>query len=105
MKTGRRIAQSARRRALATAARTTFLILIACRTVGAQSLPAPWTNADVGAPVLSGSASHSAGVFTIDGAGVDIWGTADQFHFVYQQVDGDVEIVARVESVTAAHKP
>ena len=34
-------------------------------TARAQSLPAPWTARDVGAPALSGSATHSAGVFTV----------------------------------------
>ncbi len=78
-------------------------LLVACRGVYAQSLPAPWTSADVGAPTLAGSASYASGVFTIDGAGTDIWGTSDQFRFVYQQVSGDVEIVARVRSVTNQH--
>ncbi|MGH9142673.1 MAG: Ig-like domain-containing protein, partial [Vicinamibacterales bacterium] len=31
-----------------------------------------------------------------------IWGAADQFHFVYQQISGDVDIVARVDSVLHA---
>ncbi len=29
----------------------------------------------------------------------DIWGTSDQFRFVYQPIDGDGEVVARVASV------
>jgi regulation of enolase protein 1 (concanavalin A-like superfamily) len=80
------------------------LLLVVSRGVNAQSLPAPWVNADVGAPVLAGSASHASGVFTIDGAGTDIWGTSDQFQFVYQQISGDVEIIARVRSITRQHE-
>jgi regulation of enolase protein 1 (concanavalin A-like superfamily) len=76
------------------------LLLVGSRGVNAQSLPAPWVSADVGAPTLAGSASYASGVFTIEGAGTDIWGTSDQFRFVYQQVSGDVEIVARVRSIT-----
>jgi hypothetical protein len=66
------------------------------------SIPSPWTAGDIGSPALAGSSSYASGVFTVAGAGVDIWGTADQFQFVSQPIDGDVEIVARVESITAA---
>ena len=80
-----------------------LLLVAASRGVTAQSLPVPWTSADVGAPTLAGSASYASGVFTLDGAGTDIWGTSDQCQFVYQQVSGDVEIVARVRGVTNQH--
>ena len=62
--------------------------------------PAPWTAADVGNPALSGSSSYSNGIFSVDVGGVDIWGTSDQFHFIYQPIVGDVEIIARVDSLT-----
>jgi regulation of enolase protein 1 (concanavalin A-like superfamily) len=65
-----------------------------------SAIPAPWVAGDVGSPALSGSTSYASGVFTVAGAGVDIWGTADQFQFVYQPVAGDVEIVARVDSLS-----
>jgi regulation of enolase protein 1 (concanavalin A-like superfamily) len=38
-------------------------------------------------------------VFAVKGAGADIWGTADGFHFVYQPVSGDGDIRARVTSL------
>lgn len=63
-------------------------------------LPYPWVSGDVGNPALSGSASHSGGVFTLKGAGADVWGTTDQFQFVHQSFGGDGEIIARVNSVT-----
>jgi len=78
-------------------------LLLCCaitRPAFAQSLPSPWTARDIGAPALSGSATYSSGVFTIDAAGSDIWGSSDQFHFVYQQIAGDVDIIARVDDVT-----
>lgn len=81
-----------------------ILLFTVSRGVDAQSLPAPWVSADVGAPTLAGSASYAGGVFTIDGAGTDIWSGSDQFRFVYQQVSGDVEIVARVRSITNQHE-
>ena len=59
----------------------------------------PWTDQDVGSVALVGSASESGGTFTVKASGADIWGTADQFHFVYQQLSGDGEIVARVASI------
>ncbi len=69
-----------------------------------QALPAPWTSMDIGAVGLAGSATHSNGVFTIKGAGADIWGTDDSFHFVHQPVTGDVNIVARVTAVQNTHE-
>jgi predicted amidohydrolase/regulation of enolase protein 1 (concanavalin A-like superfamily) len=63
------------------------------------SLPAPWQTQDVGAVGLTGSASFSNGTFTIEGAGADIWGTADAFRYVWQPLTGDADIVARVTSV------
>jgi len=65
----------------------------------ATSLPSPWTNGDVGSVGLSGSASYSSGVFTVVGAGADIWGSADSFHFVRRSLAGDADFVARVTSV------
>ena len=79
------------------------LLFATCRVVSAQSPPSPWINTDIGAPALAGSATFASGVFTIEGAGADIWGASDQFRFVYQQVSGDVEIVARVRSITNQH--
>jgi hypothetical protein len=63
-------------------------------------LPAPWADGDVGSPGAAGSASYSGGTFQIASAGADIYGTSDAFHFVYQNVSGDAEIVARVSSLT-----
>ena len=64
------------------------------------SLPAPWSAQDVGGPPIAGDSSFDQGTFTIDASGADIWGQSDQFHFVYQQVTGDVDMIARVDSVS-----
>jgi regulation of enolase protein 1 (concanavalin A-like superfamily) len=64
------------------------------------AVPAPWLASDVGAPSPAGTSSLSSGTFTITASGVDIWGTSDQFHFVYQQMSGDFEVSARVDSLT-----
>jgi regulation of enolase protein 1 (concanavalin A-like superfamily) len=62
-------------------------------------LPSPWQNQDVGTPGAAGSASYSAGTFTINANGNDIWDTSDNFHYVYQSLSGDCEIVAHVVSI------
>jgi glucose/arabinose dehydrogenase/regulation of enolase protein 1 (concanavalin A-like superfamily) len=62
------------------------------------ALPAPWASDDVGTPAVAGDATEIAGAFTVGGAGGDIWGTADQFHFVHQPLTGDGTIIARVAS-------
>ena len=47
---------------------------------------------------MQGHATFVGGRFSISGAGTDIWGTADQFTFLYQRLDGDGVVVARVNS-------
>lgn len=69
-------------------------------TVTGPTLPAPWQNADIGTVSPAGSATHSTGTYTVKGAGADIWGTVDAFQYVYQPVNGNVEIIARVASLT-----
>lgn len=54
---------------------------------------------DVGSTGQAGSASYASGLFTVRGAGADIWGSADAFHYVYQPLAGDGQIVARVASL------
>ena len=58
----------------------------------------PWGNYDVGEVGLAGGASYTDGTFTIRGAGSDIWGTSDSFHYVSQGVEGDIDFIARVVS-------
>ena len=61
-------------------------------------LPSPWVDTDVGAPAIAGSAGWSNGVFTVNGAGADIYGTNDQFNYVYQPVSGNGTLIAQVTS-------
>ena len=68
----------------------------------AAGVPAPWQDLDIGAVGLAGSASYTNGTFTIAGSGADIWNTADAFHFVYQPLTGDGQLVARVATVQEA---
>ena len=66
-----------------------------------RDLPAPWSHQDVGAVGVAGRASYdsAASIFTLNGAGADVWGTADAFHYASQPWRGDVRITARVISV------
>ena len=68
-------------------------------------LPTGWADTDVGTAVLTGSASYSEGVFTVKGAGMGFWYTADQMHFAYRSLAGDGSIVARVTSMQGASNP
>jgi regulation of enolase protein 1 (concanavalin A-like superfamily) len=72
-------------------------------TAGASPEPAPlptgWSSRDIGTVGLAGSASHASGVFTLRGAGADVWGNADAFHYAYRSLAGDGSIVARVAGV------
>jgi hypothetical protein len=65
-------------------------------------LPYPWQHQDIGAVGLVGDARYTTnlGTFTVTGSGADIWGTADSFHFAYQNAGGNCEIIARVTSIT-----
>ena len=48
---------------------------------------------------VAGSATVVNDTATVRGSGADIWGVVDAFHFVYQPLTGDGQIVARVASV------
>jgi endoglucanase len=59
----------------------------------------PWMTQDVGTVGVTGSASLNNSVFTVTGAGADIWGTSDAFRYVYVPVTGDCTMIAHVTSV------
>ena len=59
----------------------------------------PWQHQDIGSVGLAGSASNSTSLFTVTGAGGDIWGTADAFNYAFLPVTNNCTIVARVVSL------
>ncbi len=67
-------------------------------------LPSPWTDTDVGSPAIAGSAGYTptTHLFTVNGAGTDIFGTSDQFNYVNQPLGGtgNGTLIARVTSQT-----
>jgi len=68
-------------------------------TIGATAVTPTYADADIGAVGLKGSSSLSGGVYTLKGAGADVWGIADSFHFTYQPLNGDGQLVARLTSM------
>jgi hypothetical protein len=69
-------------------------------TTPSSGVPSPWQTTDVGNVQASGTASFSSGAFTVVGGGADIWGSSDAFRYVYQPLNGDGQLVARVTSLT-----
>ena len=67
-------------------------------TVSSSPPPPPWLDADVGVIAL-GSASLAGSTFTVRGAGEDIAGSSDEFHYSYQPVSGNTTIVARIATI------
>jgi TolB protein len=56
---------------------------------------------DVGHPLLSGSATYlpDIGQYMITGAGYNIWGDHDEFHYVWKRLRGDFILFARADFV------
>jgi outer membrane protein assembly factor BamB len=73
--------------------------------VGLQAPPAPtacpdgWVCDDVGFAMLGGTQVYDTGKWTLQGGGADIANTADQFHGVWQVLDGNGSVSARVIAV------
>lgn len=59
-----------------------------------------WLDRDIGSVGPAGGLSYGSGSMTLAGSGWDIWENADAFHYAYQPLAGDGEIVARVASQT-----
>jgi len=62
-----------------------------------------FTNSDdVGAPPMKGSAEFDAatGQYKITGSGADIWGKADQFHYLWRRMSGDFTVTATTKFLT-----
>lgn len=60
---------------------------------------------DIGKVGVPGSWAEADGVHTIAGSGDDIWGAADTFHYVSATLEGDGEVMACVDSITAPTGP
>lgn len=58
-----------------------------------------WWDIDIGSTGLSGSATEENGVFTVNGAGSDIWGQRDSFNYEFIALNGASSITARLVSL------
>ena len=73
-------------------------LIVAVHPAAAQTsaMPSGWTSSDIGNPMVAGSAEISADTMTVRGAGANIGGMSDEFHFAYQAMSGDVDIRIRI---------
>src|SRR4029077_15355477 len=68
-------------------------ISLAVQALSVLTLPSGWSDGDVGSVGVAGNANFASNAFTVKGAGAQIFGAADAFHFVYQPLSGDGTIV------------
>src|SRR5262249_43747748 len=68
----------------------------------APALPSPWQQQDIGPVGVPGGATYNGttGTFTEQGSGTDIDAQSDGFHYIYQALNGDGELIARVGSIS-----
>ena len=69
--------------------------------IEARPLPEPWNTRDIGRISIAGYGTYDepSDTFTLAASGYDIWGTRDDFRYVYQRLNGDGQITARVASL------
>ena len=80
----------------------TFLLFAGMATVLHAAPPPGWTSQNIGSPTLPGTVTYTAasGQIAVTGPDHVIDYSADSFQFIYQPMQGDGEIVARVVSFT-----
>ena len=66
--------------------------------VSVTPFPSPWLTANVGTTGLQGSAEYFGTAFTVKGAG-SFGTTSDGFRYVYQSLNGDGTVIARVSTL------
>lgn len=84
--------------------RVLFLAILLAVTAPAESGKyGSFTNSDdIGAPPLKGAVEFdpSTGQYKITGSGSDIWGKADQFHYVWREMSGNFAVTATAKFLT-----
>jgi len=60
---------------------------------------AAFTCADIGAPTPAGTQTQSSGTWSVQAGGGDIWGTADQFRYIWQGLTGDGDTTVHLASL------
>ena len=65
---------------------------------------AEWISSDVGSTGVAGTAVKDAGVWTVRGAGSDIWGTEDSFQYLHKPAaQGRAHIDVRLDDLSNTH--
>lgn len=84
-----------------------FLIgLLAIRAFAQTAAVGEFSHAaDIGDPPLKGAAEFNADTkeYKITGTGADIWGQADQFHYVWREMSGNFAITATAKFLTGGN--
>lgn len=68
---------------------------------GLSCLPEGWSYTDIGTVSEAGHSVYQDSIYTIAGAGSDIWNVSDAFHYAYRAANEDIEMVARVADIVA----
>jgi TolB protein len=78
------------------------ILLVVPAPAGSEKVGIFTSSDDVGAPPLKGAAEFdpSTGQYKITGSGSDIWGKADQFHYVWKEMSGNFAITATARFLT-----
>jgi hypothetical protein len=63
------------------------------------SITTGFSSADIGGATPAGNAAYANGLWTVRGAGAEIWGSNDSCHFTYKAIRGNGAIIAKVESL------
>src|SRR6476659_4609465 len=87
------------RAALAIAAIATFIALAPAPAATQNGLGYFEATGDIGPPAIAGSTVYDAGmqVYTLTGAGTNMWATKDEFHFAYRKLTGNFILRAQVK--------
>jgi hypothetical protein len=65
---------------------------------------ADWVSSDVGSTGMAGTAVKNGGVWTVRGAGSDIWGTEDSFQYLHKPaLLGHANLDVRLDDVSNTH--
>ncbi len=67
-------------------------------------LPKPWLHTEIGDVGVAGKAGFAKGIFTLEGSGGGAYYVPDSLQFVYQAIQGDFTISAKVLSIENTHE-
>jgi Tol biopolymer transport system component len=86
---------------------TVWLWAVGWHSPSAAALGAFENHGDVGSPKLAGDVVYDAATeeYLISAGGVNMWGDRDEFHFLWQRMQGDFILQARVGFVGAGVDP